>query len=141
MGQAILCACVGLFSLTGCKAKSDEAQGAAKASEASKPALTSVEQEGMDLAPVPAKAGGFDGKLAFQHVAKQVGFGPRPSGSPAIARTQEYILAQLKSFGCATEVDDFSADTPVRTTGDKKNIVAKFREQPGSLYWRSTTIR
>ena len=57
MRQAILCACVALFSLTGCKAKSDEAQGTAKAAEASQPALTAAEQAGMDLAPAPEKTG------------------------------------------------------------------------------------
>jgi glutaminyl-peptide cyclotransferase len=131
--QAILCACVGLFSLTGCKAKSDEAQGAAKAAEAGKTALTPAEQAGLDLAPASEKTGGFDGKLAFQHVAKQVRFGPRPSGSAAIAQTQEYILSQLKSFGCTTEVDDFSADTPVGRLA-MKNIVAKIPgEQPSII--------
>jgi glutaminyl-peptide cyclotransferase len=131
--RAILCACVGLFSLTGCKAKTDEVQGAANPAQASKPALTPAEQAGMDLAPPPDKTGGFDGKLAFQHVAKQVAFGPRPSGSAAIAQTQEYILAQLKSFGCATEVDDFSADTPVGRL-QMKNIVAKIPgEQPSII--------
>ncbi len=133
MRQVILCACVGLLGLSGCKAKGDEVHGTAKAAETSKPALTPAEQSGMDLAPAPDKTGGFDGKLAFQHVAKQVAFGPRPSGSAAIAQTQEYILAQLKSFGCATEVDDFSADTPVGRLA-MKNIVAKIPgEQPSII--------
>lgn len=137
MRRAILCACVALVSLTGCKAKSDEVQGAAKAAETSKPGLTPTEQAGMDLAPAPEKTGGFDGKLAFQHVAKQVGFGPRPSGSAAIKQTQEYILAQLKSFGCATEVDDFSADTPVGRLA-MKNIVAKIPGEQASIIMLAT---
>ncbi len=137
MGQAILCACVGLFSLTGCKAKSDDVEGAAKAAEtngaAGKLELTAAEQGGMNDAPAAEKTGGFDGKRAFEHVAKQVSFGPRPSGSAAIAQTQEYILLQLKNFGCTTEVDAFSADTPVGRLA-MKNIVVKIPgEQPSII--------
>jgi glutaminyl-peptide cyclotransferase len=135
--QVILCACVGLFSLVGCKAKSDEAQGTTKSAESNRAAPTLVPQAGMDLAPAPEKTAGFDGKLAFQHVAKQVGFGPRPSGSAAIKQTQEYILAQLKSFGCATEVDDFSTDTPVGRLA-MKNIVAKIPGERPSIIMLAT---
>src|SRR5207244_8377428 len=79
------------------------------------------------------KTGGFDGKAAYDHVAKMVSLGPRPSGSPAIAQTQDYILSQLKSFGCTAETDDFSAQTPpgriamknirVKISGDKTVII------------------
>ncbi|MEQ1474579.1 MAG: M28 family peptidase [Candidatus Acidiferrum sp.] len=133
--QAILCACVALFSLTGCKAKSDEVQGAraSAAASAGKAELTAAEQAGMNDALPPEKTGGFDGKLAFQHVAKQVGFGPRPSGSPAIAQTQEYILTQLKSFGCTTEMDAFSTDTPVGRLSMKNILVKIPGEQPGII--------
>ena len=54
-------------------------------------------------APAPEKTGGFDGKRAYAQVAKQVAFGPRPAGSPALAQTQEYLLAELKSYGCTIE--------------------------------------
>ena len=47
--------------------------------------------------------GGFDARRAFQDVAAQVAFGPRPSGSQAIAQAQDYILSQLNSAGCTTE--------------------------------------
>ena len=141
MRRAILCACVGLFSLTGCKAKSDEVQGATGDSVASasagKAALTAAKQAGMDDAPAAKKTGGFDGKRAFEHVAKQVGFGPRPSGSPAIAQTQEYILSQLKSFGCTTEVDAFSADTPVGRL-PMKNILVKIPGEHPSIIMLGT---
>ena len=46
--------------------------------------------------PAPEATGGFDGKRAFADVAKQVDFGPHPSGSQAIAQVQEYILVPTR---------------------------------------------
>lgn len=123
-GKAVLFLCAGLFSLTGCKANGDEAHGAAGNASAASAAATTAGQGGKEDAPVPESTGGFDGKLAFEHVSKQVGFGPRPSGSQAIAQTQDYILSQLKSDGCTTEVDAFNADTPVGRL-PMKNILVK----------------
>ncbi len=70
------------------------------------------------------KTGGFDGARAFDHVAKLVAIGPRPPDSDGIHREQEYIHAQLKSFGCTVEDDDFHASTPIGSVA-MKNIVAK----------------
>lgn len=70
------------------------------------------------------KTGGFDGALAFKHVEALVAIGSRPPASPGIARAQEYIRTQLKSFGCAVEEQDFSAQTPVGRVA-MKNILAK----------------
>ena len=80
------------------------------------------------MPPPAAQTGGFDGARAFDFVARQVGFGPRPSGSPALARTQEFIKGQLTSFGCAVEEEPFTAQTPIGAIS-MKNIVAKV---PGS---------
>ena len=76
--------------------------------------------------PVPpaAQTGGFDGQKAFDHVAKLVGFGPRPPDSDGIHRAQEYIRTQLQADGCAVEEDDFHASTPIGSVA-MKNIVAK----------------
>jgi glutaminyl-peptide cyclotransferase len=123
-GRVALFLCVGLFSLTGCKASSDESRGAASNPASASASASNAGQGGADDAPAADKTGGFDGKRAFEHVAKQVGFGPRPSGSQAIAQTQEYILGQLKSDGCTTEVDAFNADTPVGRL-PMKNILVK----------------
>jgi glutaminyl-peptide cyclotransferase len=86
-----------------------------------------------DEAPAADKTGGFDGKRAYDQVAKQVGFGPRPPGSAAIAKLQEYLETELKSYGCSVEVDSFSADTPdgrvpmknilVKIPGEKQGII------------------
>jgi hypothetical protein len=79
---------------------------------------------GSDAALPASQTGGFDGAKAYDYTAKLVSFGPRPAGSDAIHQTQDYILAQLKSFGCAVETDDFHSPTPA---GDiaMKNITVK----------------
>lgn len=86
-----------------------------------------------DQAPPPETVGGFDGSRAYQQVAKQVSFGPRPAGSAALGQLQDYLVAELKSYGCAVDTDTFSADTPAgRLT--MKNIVAKVPGQtPGII--------
>lgn len=77
-----------------------------------------------DQAPPASQTGGFDGAKAYDFTAKLVGFGPRPPASDAIHKTQDYIIAQLKGFGCAVDADDFHSQTPI---GDiaMKNIIAK----------------
>src|SRR6266851_2760824 len=107
---AVVCVLPG--ALAGCKARGSESAGAA-----SQPpfmsAVASAPPQTSDDAPAPEKTGGFDGKRAFAHVAKQVSFGPRPSGSEAIAKLQDYIQSELSSYGCKPEADDFHADTPI----------------------------
>ncbi|HVB56229.1 MAG TPA: M28 family peptidase, partial [Candidatus Acidoferrales bacterium] len=86
-----------------------------------------------DTAPPASQTGGFDGAQAYDYVVKLVGFGPRPPASANIRRTQAYIAAQLKSFGCAVDEDDFHASTPIGELS-MKNIVAKIPgEGPGVL--------
>lgn len=77
-----------------------------------------------DEAPLPAKTDGFDGKRAYEQVVKQVSFGPRPAGSPALAKLQEYLEAELKSYGCSADTDSFSADTPAGRLS-MKNLLVK----------------
>lgn len=55
----------------------------------------------------------FDGQRAFEHVRKQVDFGPRPAGSAELAKTREYIIGELKSYGLTVTTDEFSPQTPV----------------------------
>src|SRR6267142_2597598 len=129
----VLAAIVFLCGTAGCKSKSD-AEKQTKAG--SPPFMSAVAAEPPQIATdaLPAeKTGGFDGKLAYEHVARQVSFGPRPSGSQAIAQTQDYILSQLSSSGCAVETDAFSSDTPAGRLA-MKNIVAKIPgERPGII--------
>ena len=60
-----------------------------------------------------APAQGFDSAKAWQHLQKQVGFGPRPSGTPAIVETRKYIIEQLKSFGIEAKEQPFIGMTPL----------------------------
>ena len=128
LGCVVLCAvCI---AVAGCKAKGDDAKAAG-----SPPFMSTVAAPPpvADDAPSPESVGGFDGKKAFGHVVKQVGFGPHPSGSPAIGQVQDYLLAELKSYGCTVETDAFTADTPigrlpmknilVKIPGDKVNVI------------------
>jgi glutaminyl-peptide cyclotransferase len=125
-------ACVISAGLTGCKARGNEPNAAAAAQPPFMSTAASAPPQASD-APPPEKTGGFDGKRAFAHVAKQVSFGPRPSGSPAIAQLQEYLLSELKSYGCTVEADSFGADTPagriamknllVKIPGDKAGVI------------------
>jgi Zn-dependent M28 family amino/carboxypeptidase len=115
---------------TGCKSGADSGNGESQLPVASKAEASNQVQVPLDALP-PEKTGGFDGKEAYQHVAMMVTFGPRPSGTPAIARTQEYILSQLQSFGCKVETDAFAAQTPAGPIA-MKNILVKIQgERPG----------
>ncbi len=55
----------------------------------------------------------FDSTRAYEDLRRQVGFGPRPSGSAALAQTRQYILAQLKAAGVAAREDAWDAETPI----------------------------
>lgn len=89
------------ISLTGCPSKSN--------------------QPG-EVAPTnsPAKsASDFDGNRAFEHVRKQVEFGPRPAGSAELEKARGYIIDQLKSYGLNVTTDEFH---PVTPQGEKKMV-------------------
>lgn len=118
--------------LIGCKAKGNEPQAAA-GDPPFMSAVGSTPPQTADDAPPPDKTGGFDGKRAYAQVAKQVSFGPRPSGSPAIVQLQDYLQSELKSYGCTVETDSFSSDTPAGRL-PMKNILVKIPgEKPGSI--------
>jgi glutaminyl-peptide cyclotransferase len=130
------CLCFFLAALAGCKAKDGDTTASASSSASNAPFMSTVASTPpptADDAPPPESTGGFDSRKAFAHVAKQVGFGPRPSGSQAIVQTQNYIQSELKSYGCAVETDSFTADTPIGRL-PMKNILAKIPgEKPGVI--------
>jgi glutaminyl-peptide cyclotransferase len=130
LATLVLCAA----AVAGCGAKAD-GDGAAPVRTgpvAASPSPAGVTRAG-DGAPPAEQTGGFDGERAFAHVVKQVGFGPRPSGSAASGQLQEYIQSELTSYGCKVDVDSFSADTPVGRL-PMKNIVAKIPgDKPGII--------
>src|SRR6267378_2715813 len=127
--SAMVCALV----VAGCGTKADGGAAAAQSAEPSTASTKAATQQAGDESPPAEKTGGFDGKRAFAQVEKQVGFGPRPSGSPAIGRLQEYIQSELTSYGCKVDTDTFAADTPVGRL-PMKNIMAKIPgDNPGIL--------
>jgi glutaminyl-peptide cyclotransferase len=86
-----------------------------------------------DEAPPAEKTGGFDGKRAYEQVAKQLSYGPRAAGSPALAKLQDYLEAELRSYGCAVEADSFSADTPAGRLPMKNFLVKIPGQKPGII--------
>jgi glutaminyl-peptide cyclotransferase len=121
-----LAACV-----AGCQAGGTDSRTASQPPFMSKAAT--APPQASDDAPPPEKTDGFDGKRAYALVAKQVEFGPRPSGTPALARLQDFLQSELKSYGCPVETDSFSADTPIGRL-PMKNILVKIPgEKPGII--------
>ena len=55
----------------------------------------------------------FDSARAWEHLRRQVAFGPRPSGSEALAACRRYILAELKAAGIDAREQPFEATTPL----------------------------
>ncbi|MGH9971513.1 MAG: M28 family metallopeptidase [Pyrinomonadaceae bacterium] len=98
--------------------KSDSKPDGARVGISQKPAGNST--------PIPFTVA-FNGERAMDHVRKQVEIGPRSPGSQELAKTREYIMNELKSYGLAVKTDEFVVTTPV---GEKKmvNITA---EVPG----------
>jgi len=73
----------------------------------------------------------FNGQRAFENVRQQVECGPRPAGSPELAKARELILASLQGSGWNTELQEFTAQTPngpVRMV----NILARFPLERGN---------
>ena len=123
--------CATFASFSGCKAAGDQSQSV-RQSTSSNAAVPDANKIGSD-APAPEFTGGFDGNKAYAHVAKQVAFGPRPSGSPAIAQLQEYLAAELKNYGCSVEADTFTADTPAGRLPMKNFLVKIPGENSGII--------
>lgn len=135
--RVLLCGAVVLAGVTlGCKSGETAGPAANTPNPGQPPFMSAVAgnppAQATD-APPPEKTGGFDGQRAYEQVAKQVSFGPRPAGSPEIAKLQDYIVAELRSYGCEVATDSFSADTPAGRL-PMKNILAKIPgEKPGII--------
>ena len=66
----------------------------------------------------------FDAARAYAHLKKLVELGPRPPGSDAIKKAQNYIISELRSYGLKVVEDAFDART-TRGTVSMKNIIAQ----------------
>jgi glutaminyl-peptide cyclotransferase len=91
-------------------------------------AATNTQLAAAAVAPVTSSGSAapkpeVNGSQVMQYVKEVVTFGPRPPGSPAHTKLEQYIHSKLK--GVDVENDTFTAKTPV---GDfpMNNIIAKF---------------
>lgn len=86
------------------------------------------------LAAVPSAQGRprkeFSGPEAFAFTRLVVNLGPRPDGSPAIAKLRALIKQQLATRGCEMIADRFTAQTPDGPV-PMENIIAKFAGKSG----------
>jgi Zn-dependent M28 family amino/carboxypeptidase len=92
------------FGLTGCRSDSTSNYNAGTQNTA--PPVASP-------TPTTPQTSTFDEARAFEHVRKQVEFGPRPAGSSELARAREYINSELTSYGLNVTHDEWRATTPV----------------------------
>ena len=77
----------------------------------------------------------FSGDKALAHVQHLVDFGPRPTGSDALAKSRGYIAEQLKLFGWTVTEQPFTDQTP-RGQVRFVNLIARFGpiEKPPDLF-------
>ena len=66
-------------------------------------------------AAAQTRSPGFDSNRAWGHLQKVVSIGPRPSGSPAIRQTRDYIKAQLTAIGLKAADQAWDQETPLGT--------------------------
>lgn len=79
----------------------------------SRPAPSALAQTSAQTSTQGAVSPTFDSSRAYEHLRRQVGFGPRPAGSAALARCREYILTELAAIGIDAREDAFEATTPL----------------------------
>lgn len=66
----------------------------------------------------------FDGQRAFDQVRAVVNLGPRPAGSPALARQATYVTSQLAEYGIDAAEQVFIAPSP-RGPMQFRNVVGR----------------
>ena len=93
------------------------------------PGTVSNTQSSPTPAPPPGSVA-FNGERAFEHVKKQLDFGPRPPGSAELVKARAYIVDQLKSYGLNVTADEFRAATPL----GEKNMINIVAEIPGESH-------
>jgi len=71
-----------------------------------------------------ALKGSFDCERALADLRRLAAFGPRPSGSEALGRTREFIMAELRAAGVTVVRDTFTASTPLGPV-PMCNLIAK----------------
>jgi hypothetical protein len=81
----------------------------------------------------------FSGAKALDEVARQVAFGPRPSGSAALEQARAHIIKTLEAHGWEVERQEFDA-APVPRLGSLRfaNLIARFSASGGRPAARDT---
>jgi Zn-dependent M28 family amino/carboxypeptidase len=82
------------------------------------------------LAALPIVAADFSGKRALEDTRQVTALGPRPPGSPELARTRAYIVSQLRATGCGLVPDKFVAAIPGGTLA-MENVICRFPGRSG----------
>src|SRR5207245_5383051 len=83
--------------------------------------------------PSAPKSSPFSEQRADTDLRTIVGFGPRPAGSEALAKTRNYIVSELAKVGLKPQLDEFD----VRTPRGFRHMVNIHAFRPGS---KSTVI-
>jgi len=110
---------VGVGMLPGCGEQRATLEGPVAVKSAAKPPAT----EWPDVT-----APRIEGERALAHARALAGFGPRPAGSAAHKKMQQYIVARLQNElrgGAQIEDDSFEAQTPTGKLA-MRNLIAKF---------------
>ncbi len=95
------------------------------------PALCTVAaQAGASAGTTAVREHHFSGSAALTFTRRAVAYGPRPDGSPAIARLRVFIRQQLAARGCSITLDDFSGATPGGPV-PMQNIMCRFPGKSG----------
>lgn len=82
--------------------------------------------EGNTTAEVKLQSPEFNADSAYAYTKAQVDFGPRIPSTPAHAKTADYLVAKLKSFGGEVAVQQAPTKTYDGKTHQLKNIIAAF---------------
>jgi Zn-dependent M28 family amino/carboxypeptidase len=80
--------------------------------------------------PKPIDPAAFNGRRAMAHVETLVKMGPRPAGSPTLAKAATYIASQLEEFGLSAQEQVFTAGSP-RGPLQFRNVIAKSSRYSG----------
>jgi hypothetical protein len=110
--QWILCVAALASAIVACSAAAGDeaAQAPPRTIPAPTGAVTASNTPTLAQGPAPA---GFDSSRAYEHLRRQVAFGPRPAGSTPLVQARQYILTQLQAAGITVREEIFDATTPV----------------------------
>ncbi len=134
--RARFCSCALLFAapfgLISCPGNSAQHNGNTASTETIAATNAAPVAAASNDTPATASGSEFDGERAMVHARKQIALGTGPAGSTELARTRDYIVGELKSYGLNVSLDEFRAATPV---GERRmaNIIAEIPGESGDV--------